>query len=223
MPPRSKTSKSARVYRKKKHQHKRKVMVPKALTYNMWNFKRDFLHGTIDTSGVTGIHVSAYALTLADIPNYTEFTALFDQYKINFVRFSFIPFSNAVSVAEHGTVLPNSTLPVLMRYTDYDDAIIPSAVENTFMENGKVRRNLWNRTIKIGFQPKILNQVYKTALATGYAPSDKSIWIDTNDITVPHYGLKVMVTGAGLVSIPPGPMSLGKLYVSMDISFKGLK
>ena len=199
------------------------LVVPKSLTYSMWNFQRSFLKGTIDTTAI-GVHVDAHSVALSDIPNYTEFTALFEQYMINAVEFSFVPFATAVSLSDQNVVAPYSSIPVIMRYTDYDDDNVPPTNEDDFMENGKVRRSLWKNIVKVSFRPKVLTMAYQTALTSGYSPSNKKIWIDTNDYTVPHFGLKVMVTGAGLTNVAgTAGLSLGKLYVKIDVSFKGLK
>jgi len=199
-----------------------KRSVPKSLTYSMWNFERSFLSGTVDTNA-EGIHVATHTISLGQIPAYAEFTALFEQYKINSVTYSFVPFANVVSVAEQNTVIPYTSIPVIMRYTDYDDDDEPDTNEDTFMQNGKVRRDLWRKVIKVKFTPKVLTMAYKTALTTSYSPSDKKLWIDCDDFATPHFGLKVMVTGAGLTAVGGGGLSLGKLYVKVDLSFKGLK
>lgn len=122
------------------------------------------------------------------LPNSSEFPALYDQYRIDGVLIEF-RFSNNNSSLNS----PNISLPLLYIADDFDDAnpISKDAIcqyskcKTTLLGSG-AREKFSHRTI-----PKPLVQLYESAISTGYGNPTRPQWIDANDITVPHYGLKV--------------------------------
>lgn len=130
--------------------------------------------------------LSTYDFTLASVPNYTEFTHLFDFYKINRVVFQIWPrmsgnFDTSFNAA-------TSTVSDLRLFTaiDYNDNSAPASVNiiRTY-PNCKVTRFMNGQ---------------KRALSPKYNDPDnivewkgKNPWISTANPTVPHYALKVGV------------------------------
>lgn len=101
-----------------------------------------------------------YAPSISSLPALSEFTALFDQYKINGVKITLRPkFDNyagndntSVSTTRQSTnvhyiVDPNSNVTPTGVYS--------SATCNAFLENGRVRSSSGTRTINIYYRPKI--------------------------------------------------------------------
>lgn len=150
-------------------------------------FKRSVTYTIpLDTSS-SNPQFSASNFQLANLPSYTEFSALFDNYKIHAVKMDF--FRPAIA-------LGYGIGPKLFLHTavDYDDGNPPSNVTDLeqrpsykvvdlgsiFSQKAKVTRYL---------KPKFLRMLYESGTTTGYQPSRAGI-VDMADPTVPHYGLK---------------------------------
>lgn len=89
-----------RTYRRKRTYRKKRTYKKKKISNKTHMFKRnvellDVASGTTDTFG-------AYSFSLADLPDYAEFTNLYDSYRINMVKVSFIPLSNVTVSSSTG-------------------------------------------------------------------------------------------------------------------------
>ena len=141
MPMRS--SRPRRYRRKPAYRRKRVMKRTRARISNVHAFKRKVVLGNVtayNNGGVTTNAASAFSFKLSDLPQYTDFTALFDQYKITGVKLDFIPFADNVSweVASNGPTVAAPGGP-LMIATDYDDVTLPaSASEMLSRQNVKV-------------------------------------------------------------------------------------
>lgn len=127
----------------------------------------------------------------------SDFTNLFDQYRIRKVIVTFqlitnpdaaYPLNSTVSSA---TVNPSNWFPKLWYIPDYDggaDETIP-----TIKERQGVRCKILkpNSFVTIAFTPKCRTLTYSTSTSTGYAP--KNIKIDMSDTNVEHYGIKYVI------------------------------
>jgi len=124
----------------------------------------------------------ALAFTLADLPSYTEFTALFDQYRFERVVVKFIP-ASALSTtnAYH--------IPPLFTVIDYDDANLPGSVNElrqyqTLMVVPPCAPHV--RTLT----PRLAIGAYSGAF-TSFAQARS--WCDSASPAVQWYGLKYSV------------------------------
>lgn len=131
---------------------------------------------------------------LDNLVNYTEFTALFDQYKITKVDVMFKLHTNPYMIYATqytpGTLAAAPvTFPTLWLVNDKDDST--ALARSEFQERGRaVRRVLQpNKIIKWSCRPTILTQLYRTAATTGYAPKYGQ-YIDCAQPNVPHYCTK---------------------------------
>jgi hypothetical protein len=122
---------------------------------------------------------------------HTDFTALFDQYRIRKVTMTVQMINNP----DAGTVLNNTStfnptnwFPKLWYIFDADggsDETIASIKER---QGVKCRILKPNSTIKISWTPMCRVLTYSTASSTGYSP--KNIKVDMTDTNVEHFGLK---------------------------------
>lgn len=99
---------SKRTYnlRKKRAYRKKRLTVPRAVRQNLVSVKRTFNLGTIGHTVATGWAAYPYTFALADLPNASEFTTLFDAYKLNAVKLTFTPFYDSNdSVAQVGATV----------------------------------------------------------------------------------------------------------------------
>lgn len=187
---------------RRKRMARRAPRGPKVHTFKRTAYLSGAITGStlLDTFGRTGF-------SLANITNYTEFTALFDMYRINSVRVRFMPRANS---AEAGT---NQGLVKLFTVLDYDDVSLPTSISQLLQyENVKISNT--SRDHVRTMRPKIATAVYQNAVGSGYAP--RSGWIDCDYPTVEHYGMKW-----ALQQLPAGNQSYD-IAITYSLSFKNV-
>lgn len=137
-----------------------------------------------------------YSYTFDMLQQSTEFTELFDKYKIERIELSVFLITNpdAITVLNgQGSGLPfNPTnwYPKLWWVIDHDGG--SSETLATMRERQGVRCRVLkpNSPIKISFKPMVLGLAYKTATTQGFCP--KTMAIDMADASVPHYGVHMV-------------------------------
>lgn len=139
----------------------------------------------------TGDTLRAFAFTLDSSPNYSEFTNLFDSYRILEAVVSFIPLQN-MAVGSSGTA---SYPGILGTVIDYDDANLPANIQQLQQYESYQRVAAYRPTTRV-IKPKCANALYGGSTFTSYG-NKYGQWIDTNSPSVPHYGLKCIITLAG--------------------------
>lgn len=124
----------------------------------------------------------ALSFNLADLPNASEFTTLYDQYMITGVKVRIVPRASS-SDANTGERLGN-----LISVIDYDDAN-PLASIDEYMQrvNKKITRDNVQHVRFI--RPCVSSMVYLSAISTAYGP--KRMRLDMNNSSVPHFGMKI--------------------------------
>lgn len=126
----------------------------------------------------------AHQFRLSQMATYSEFTALFDKYKICKIVY------NVTFMSNQAPVNGNSILPTLHICNDDDDATVPTSLLE-LQQRQRVKRRVMGTgscNIKYSFRPKIASAVYNTALSTSYAV--KSGYLNTDNYDTPHYGIK---------------------------------
>lgn len=128
------------------------------------------------------------------LPNYTEFSNLFDQWRITRVM---VRIDYGVDMFSNSGVSYNP--PLVHHVTDYDD---PGDLTLTaMMEYPQVRVHSFKQNgytaLTLGLSPMPLRDIAGSGVATGYAPSSVSPFLRTAEMTIPHYGLKYALAGAG--------------------------
>jgi len=144
---------------------------------------------SVDTSSALGAYYRGLSFYLHDLQNYTELTALYDQYCITKVVLDF-----QWTIVDTGTTNgPNASYsPQLNLYRDYDDANTPTGPD--FRESSRIirKRLTANNPFRIAITPAISSPVYKTGVTFGYGPKWKQK-IDMANPDVPHYGAKMQI------------------------------
>jgi hypothetical protein len=122
----------------------------------------------------------ALSYRLSDFTDYTEFTLLFDQYRILQFQFVFTPTSNNNYAGTLATVidLNDGTVPVLM---------------NALYQYPTLMLSRPGQLVTRTFQPQVALAAYSGAF-TSYANRGAQ-WIDSQSPSVFHYGLKYGITG----------------------------
>lgn len=122
--------------------------------------------------------------SLSQIPNHSEFTALYDQYKICMVKAELIPqFDNANVGSSTSTNVITQNYSVL----DYDDIGTPTSMDQ-LMQYQNCKRTPSTRILKRVIKPRFASELFNTGIASAYRPTRG--FVDCNYDTVEHYGMK---------------------------------
>lgn len=138
------------------------------------------------TSTSASTQYGASAFNLTQVPGYTDFTALYDFYKIKAIKLSFIPWSN-VTNGNSGTEFFQRIFTAI----DYNDVGIPTSVP----ELQQYKSCKWspnNRIHKRYIKPKtIIDSFNELALTL-----DKQPWVPTTNTGNSYYGIKWAIESA---------------------------
>jgi hypothetical protein len=122
--------------------------------------------------------------SLDQLPGYTDFTALFDQYRIRHVRLQC-----STLAAPFGQATTATSFPTVYTVIDYDDAATPTSVAQLQQyDTLMVAPNAQSFERHIAPRPALA--AYSGSVFTAFASSSNLIWIDSNNVTVPYYGFK---------------------------------
>lgn len=155
-------------------------------------------------SGIN-LYLGGTTWTTLTMPNYAEFTTLYDQFRIDWVEGEiYFSANSAESVSAN-----NGTLPMLICAKDYDDSNTATSTDLAQYNNCQYWQ-LGNMAMKkkINIKPNVDIAVFN-GLTNGYARA-KPMFIDTASFGVPHYGLKLATTP--IVTPPANNTNLGSLF-----------
>ncbi len=128
-----------------------------------------------------------FTFALADMPQSSSFTALFDQYRIDQVEVHMIPNFNFID--GHNTASPNNLAPPTVVVLDYDDAgSLVSEAGALEYDNAQIIMPYERAVIKV--RPKITPATYAGGVFEGYMVEDTGGWLDVASTTIDHYGVK---------------------------------
>lgn len=158
-------------------------------------------------------YVGAVAGITMAVPGYADLSGLFDQIMLDQVVVKFQYLADPVSQPSNAT---GSAAPLMYHCIDYNDASIPANL-GTVTQYGNVRSKCLS--VETGpvirkIQPKFPQVVYASAVSSSYKAARGFL---TNNIDVPHYGLKggvVMATGAG------GGTNIGFMNIEVAYTFQ---
>lgn len=161
-------------------------------------FKRKCSLGTVTVTAATGGYVgAAQQFRIDQLPNVSEFTTLFDQYTIRYVKWYLVLRSTGTSMVE-SAVNGSIGMPNLIVVRDYDDATVPASSNvgyDELREFNKAKTFCFTaerRCFRIGIKPAVLSEVYRSGVATSYVPKFNQR-IDCVTADVPHFGLRYVI------------------------------
>lgn len=143
---------------------------------------------------VSEIRLGGVAVYGPTLPNSSEFSALFDQYRINGVTLRLDWNTNSTSIADIA-----QSPPLVYFAADYDDsgdanvqALLqyPGVRTHSFFTNGY-------KPVIFSVKPKPLRDIAGTGLLTSYGPDLSSPFIRTAELSTPHYGIKIATQALG--------------------------
>lgn len=185
-----KVKKTRRVFRKRNYRRRRRFNrkrpnIYKSLTSKVYRFKRIVNFPDIDVSQVGPVAL-AFAPSLSQLPDYTDFTNLFDRYMIYKIVFRFVPRDITSVVSSY-----HIYTPYLHSVIDHDDDNIPTTLAS-IEQYSSYRKTIATKPHKRIFSPAVLSMMYESAITTGYSPQFRR-WLSTNDTICPHYGIKIWI------------------------------
>lgn len=161
---------------------------------------------TGETSFVTGF-------SLDQVQGFGELTVLFDQFRISKVEIFFHLQTNPDSDLQLNGTLTNGAnyYPKMWYVGDVDD--LTSISKAQIREYSGARNTILkaDKAFKITVKPSVLVQTYQTALQAGYS-SKRNVWVDSNSVSVPHYGLKCLIDLEGQTPSQP-------FYIKVDYRY----
>lgn len=153
-------------------------------------FKRRTGSTAITGDGIANVQFRGFNFLLSSVVNSGEFSALYDQYKLTGIALDFYLNRNSANAS-----VVNGVLPRMYIVTDYNTSTAPTDIDelkeysNCRVHDFTPEKNHFRYYLR----PKILMEVYRTALTTGTAPR-KPMWISTDHLDLQHFGVRLAVT-----------------------------
>lgn len=176
-----------------KKKRSRKAMVPRGVrNLPTIAFKRTWYYGVFQpTTATTAGFWQYFTIQFSNMPNATEYTNLFDQYRINGIKWTFRPrFDSFAGNDTTDTTLPGVTNQQgvnLHIIKDPMSTVTPTGTYsagtlNNYLENGTVRSYTGTKPVTVYWKPMIDDQ-----LSTG-TRRVKAPFISSSNSTVSHAG-----------------------------------
>lgn len=131
---------------------------------------------------------------LDELENYTELTALFDQYKIVSCKIK-------VQSTFFSSTQTSTPVPFIDYIQDHDDSTMPS-ISLMRQKMGVKTKYFGSRSnVSLGVRPKAAQLLYN-GLTSGYAiPNRNGTWINASNPDVPHYSIKGIIRNVYLPAV----------------------
>jgi len=207
---RKRTIRKKRTFRRKY----RRMRVSRPLrSKNIYSFKQNAELANIFPSATSQSTYFSYIFRFSDLPTVSEFTGLFDQYRILGVKITFYPYAvNAFVISNTQQTLE---IPQLYTVLDYDDATVPTTFTSLDeYKNCKIFQ--FRRPYSRYFSPKLLSQSLFTATSGTFGQLSVSPknWVDMANTNVNYYGLKgaLVLTNSSVLPNPNAVIRVTATY-----------
>lgn len=155
------------------------------------NFRRtQYLNQALIIPTGSGYTFNSFAFNFNAMPDFTNFTSLYDMYKINKIRFTLIPRTTETTQAT--STWDNQVSSVI----DYDDVTVPTTLDqllqypNMKMTRGtKIHSRTWVPRIRMLTDLSGAHEVKRAG------------WLDAANTGVPHYGIKLAIAQSSISQI----------------------
>jgi len=168
-----------------KSKSRKTARIPRGITEKVYRFVRGVDHGTISLSNAAST-TGGKNFMLSDVPNSSEFSALFDVYRIAMVEFRLLFNANIIGVQSAVPFAPCRYATVI----DYNSSSSLSSLNDarefrtceikTFPFDAEVQRNIVPRFIT----------VVEDSTSSVVAGGSETGWLNTAVPNVPHYGIR---------------------------------
>lgn len=146
-------------------------------------FKRVCQASTIQGNGGGAIE-----FRLNELPDFSDFTNLFDKYRIKGVQITIVPRVNSYDANPNATLVG---MPMVHTAIDYNDSTAPANVQELMQYDTYKRTQGFSPHTRY-FKPRVSNEVFRTLVQTSYAMGSGNQWLDctTSGADLPHFCLK---------------------------------
>lgn len=173
-------------------------------------------------SGVLGSGNLVNPGLLNNVPNYTEFQALFDYYRIAGVHIKVIYTNNVANTSSvPGAAAQAIALPTLQCIQDLDDANAPTTEGELLQRPGvKLLTMGTNGPINLYVKPQWADQILTDAGTQPAVLGSRASWLDLNFPGIQHYGYKMWSTAWSATALQSGYY---QFFFTFDLEFKGMR
>jgi len=167
--------------------------VPRNLDHR---FVRTWDYGAILAGATDGGY--GFAFTFDSFPGYTDFTTLYDSYRIDRVETTWELIPTALT-----TVKTSAIMPIVLAWPDYDDATAPASLATSSQVSQMERLNLTEAkpSVRRSLVPRISASVGQVSFSAGLAMNMQNAWIDMATTNVAHYGIKFWIRNFNTTTI----------------------
>lgn len=150
---------------RKKRYMQRKPRIPRAIVPSRFAVKRvRFQETWVFSTATTSGFWRYYTWNNTNFNAFNEFSALFDEYKINALKYTFRPAYDTVDISVASGATPTGAQAYAHVVVDPSSTVIPSgtytsAVLNGFLENSGVKTYTLNKPFSVYFKPKVQDQL----------------------------------------------------------------
>lgn len=152
-------------------------------------FKLPNLQTNADNVDTTDLYAQNF--TFDSLPDYSDFTGLFDKYVIDSVQMEFLfPVMTQDSAADH------VKFPKIYTVLDYDDSSTPVSLDELFQYQSlrECQFSVFKTKHSVMLRPRIARAVYNgISVIPAYEVASPSVWLDLSNTAVPHYGIKYAI------------------------------
>lgn len=154
----------------------------------------------------------ATVFALNFLPNSSDFTSLFDQYRIDKVEQVF-----EMDIAD-GTLNSTTRWPRITICPDFNNQAAPLS-EDAILSYEQARQYQFStseRRFSVILRPQIASTVYRTGVTSAYEMKPSG-WLDVATNDVPHYGLRYWIANYNTTSFGASNV---RVYVRYWLSFR---
>lgn len=229
-------SKSTQPYKKAKYRHKGQVakFSKRSLAGSIYTFKR-FHTFTVSTrtsqqagnSDIAWDDPTGYLglkFSLQDVPNASEFTTLFDQYRIKSVAVKMTPIWNNAEASEIDANDPTEAQNMVATYVyDFDNISSVLSIDEFNQYQRRHQKTLaGTRSKNMYVKPRAQVRVLTSGGNSTNALSSALQWQDCIDDSVPYYGIRMLVKPINIQYNPSDNFVL-RLDFTYVLQFKNVR
>lgn len=194
MPMKPKTYRKKRAKARPRKRRGKGLAIPNTVKSDFNCIQRDLVELIFSNDAVVETKLSKQ-FSLSAIQNYTDYTKIWDQYRINMVKIEFIPIlTEVVNRPYDDTTTPSGLIPNYCVGIDRDDASAETYDELRARQYSYLRKATQPLTLK--FKPNRLTATYNTAITNGYVVDNTKKFLDCAYPQIPHWGLKIALQAA---------------------------
>lgn len=160
-----------------------KSMLMRPISQQIHRFRRNYQALTITGNVAYAPYQQSFDTRLSYLPNATEFSNLYDQFKITYVVHRFF-----LEVDPSAQTAATAIFPKLYYVRDQDSLGLLTLDEIRERSNCRIKVLTPQRPVIVKYKPNILQEVYRGTVTTTYSPKWNT-WIDMSNTDASHYGL----------------------------------